>query len=76
MQIKLITHGEHDVMFKEETPLSLGALALLRTKLFFLTTSPSSKKVGENKTKEENNLQMGRTTNATEYLHSKKSFSY
>ena len=35
MQIKLITKGELDIMFKGENALSLGALALLRYQINF-----------------------------------------
>ena len=58
MQIKLITQRELDVMFKGETAISLGALALLRYQINFLNDQSPLPKRSQNKIKEENNLQM------------------
>ena len=72
MQIKLITQRELDVMFKGETALSLGALALLWYQINFLNDQSPLPKRLQNKIKEENNLQMCTTTNATECLSDNK----
>ena len=60
MQIKLITQGELEIMFKGETALSLGALALLRYQINFLNDqSPLSKSShSQNTNKDESNVQM------------------
>ncbi len=62
MQIKLITQGELDIMFKGETAFSLGALALLRIRI----------QRKQCKNTKENNVQMCTTTNTTESLSDKK----
>ena len=71
MQIKLITQRELEVMFKGETALSLGALALLRYQINFLNDQSPLPKRSQNKIKE-NNVQMCTTTNATEGLSDNK----
>ena len=58
MQIKLITQGELDIMFKGETALSLGALALLRYQISFLNDQSPLPKKSQKKNKDENNVQM------------------
>ena len=45
MQIKLITQGELEIMFKGETALSLGPLALLRYQINFLNDQSRFQKV-------------------------------
>ncbi len=72
MQIKLITQGELDVMFKGETALSLGALALLRYQINFLNDQSPLPKKSQNKNTKGNNVQMCTTTNTTESLSDKK----
>ena len=72
MQIKLITQRKLGVMFKGETALFLGALALLRYQINFLNDQSPLPKRSQNKIKEENNVQMCTTTNATEGLSDNK----
>ena len=70
MQIKLITQRDRTsyYMFKGETALSLGALALLRQQIKFLNDQSPLPKKSQNKIKEENIVQMCTTTNATKSL--------
>jgi len=62
MQIKLITQGELEIMFKGETALSLGALALLRYQINFLNDQSPLPKKSQNKNKGGNDVQMSTTT--------------
>ena len=59
-------------MFKGETAISLGALALLRHQINFLNDQSPLPKKSQNKIKEENIEQICTTTNATKSLSDHK----